>query len=1463
MTSATSSIMAQTDGGLTLPGPGTMRRQLSAAGGSVMSAGAGSAAADVEGSSLVYPGNSSVSGGAYSRHASKLVEETNKSGAKMTMKMKWAAGDANFSRLAQKEIEKLTAVSAATSTNIIRSVSYGQKQMLSAIEIEARVAKAIQPRSAAVAPLEELPKLDRALARGPEADQSRTVLYRRKRLIAGDLASTLLRRDRLSGEWVDKQGLGDLLDTEPINMDSDEDDVPWTPSERSAPSMPARKASSTGALPGYDATSRRPSGGSTTMEGSSSGLDRKISGAGSPVSTAREKRMRGLSAARWQNATRDHPVLRRRRWPSIAKFENYWDVPEDEIPPKPVTLVPEPVPLPPAKKTIASIEESTSHGAQAYLWPALAQFAEPPEEIRLIQEAEAAKPANVFKGSVVYRQACLQLSVPVLSPRPVFGESVELRDVLMDSTFQCYAVAAAVRASAPKELRLANAQMTDIGGARIVEAGLRGGRLEGLSIVASCINYKTCTALHECLRMRGSKLASLQISQCGVGEDLDINVDDLTGLFQQAYRRSTEAFERIAERIEAEEANLHAELSSEDEAAFLESLPPSMRALSKHSKSGSKAPSKRPSKAPGAKGGSSSRSPSKSRPPSRLPSRALSRAGGSRAPSKQRASSKGPSGKDGKVSRQTSKKRTVQMGDAEKGDEAKAQEEEEEPIVLTPLLNPVLMLFAEASSSIQHLNLSRTLLSVKSTQSLSRMLATSPVVVLNLSECGIDDAGLVTLSQGLLRNKNLLEVHLRCNDFGREQEPMTSLLEAAGRHIRLAHLDISENVLPRECVRALCNLMRWSFSLVALHILGAGSGPAARDILNAIRQWTKDCAEDPMLKDVGEASVFSPQTVLDEEDENLMNYIDDEVMICRALHVRGLSDWRVVSPPEEEDPSAPVMNEHDPKMADRPVPQSWMPPTCWVCARAAATELSWCVPDRGEGVDTAEQHAKVFVRPSFTSFSRIECIRQRVVGSGRVTYNAHVLVPPGQHYMIFESEVGEKVQLLCSQDLPSLHASEANLTEEQMDEWNNLCRKKRYPGKINLLALVTGDCFQISEQQLEPAKLELPQTDPWVDDPLRQERLRQCYERDLDAWHLSDLCHADEEMEVKDVLWDLYPRLYENYAIFAGRSQWPYVRQVDVYSFFEAAQLLQRGAPSSSEGQMSPTAAAAQSPAVKAEVAAAAAAVADGTPAESTPELSPSHAAVAAMMQKPLTMQDVQQILQQTVVPNRFPPRSADDGRRGSRSRMAASIKQRMALGAPLTRPQFIEVLLRTANALRGQTEKSTARAFRRFVDKIISAKIMQAPLAPFPRGVHLQVGEVCDILLSRRKIIKEAWERYGGSENSFQRLAQILKLCDRNFNAKHMASIFALARRPQEDCRLENKKDQSLAYDEFCEALSRIALIWKRGSNLLTPDVPHTWPPQPKVGQSVRQRPVARRLETFIEFLQQRMRPAVSSSSF
>jgi hypothetical protein len=238
-----------------------------------------------------------------------------------------------------------------------------------------------------------------------------------------------------------------------------------------------------------------------------------------------------------------------------------------------------------------------------------------------------------------------------------------------------------------------------------------------------------------------------------------------------------------------------------------------------------------------------------------------------------------------------------------------------------------------------------------------------------------------------------------------------------------------------------------------------------------------------------------------------------------------------------------------------------------------------------------------------------------------------------------------------------------------------------------------------------------------------------------------------------------------------------------------------------------------------------------------------------------LSTQDIQQMIVQTIT--RRKNRVRNDATWSQRRKF--EVVQRTREGGPMSRPQFVEVLLRAAVTLRGR-EPSTSQAILKFADQILSGRIMQPPLSAFPRGLALKAGVVRDTLLARRKSLQQAYERFGSNETSFQRLAQLLKLCDRTFTAKHVASIYALSRRP---LRHASTQCSTLNYDEFSEAVARLALIWQptvSGAMLSTPGTIRELPPQPIKGQPVNQKKMAARLEAFMERLSERMKPSVVS---
>eukprot|EP00927_Polykrikos_kofoidii_P060488 TRINITY_DN55450_c0_g1_i1.p1 TRINITY_DN55450_c0_g1~~TRINITY_DN55450_c0_g1_i1.p1 ORF type:complete len:1333 (+),score=186.86 TRINITY_DN55450_c0_g1_i1:284-4282(+) len=1277
--------------------------------------------------------------------------------------MRWAAGDEDFARLSRKDIESLKMVSSSKARTIIRHVSYSV--LLGEGDLHTAVPGRGRPNPVVAATSDDVPKLEQALAQGPEAAYARNVLSKRKRLMLVDLASAMS-SDRASANLTDSISLNRELDREDHGNGADDSNTRCLQARRSPVTPTAGRR---------DNELLRATTGSPSREELSSDM------------------------------TKDRGTLRKHRWPSIETFDQHYTIPKELLPPTPTQLPEEQRPLPVARPTIAGIEESTSFSAQAYMWPALYQMRQQKEQSPSDQRPQSGTPANIFEAGVIYRQACMQLGISPITPRPAFGEQVEIRSEGIVATQQCFAIAEAVRACAARELRLIDAFMTDMGVARIVDAAMKSGRLQNLVIEGSCLSHRTCTTLHDCLRSRiGTSLSELTLAQCGLGGDLEETDEALPTEAAAAFARGRQLIDLCEKSIAARKTSVADAQEEDDDDVPVCPCPSTVL----ESPTGQES------------GGRCGEVDLEAVPEITL----------------------GPS-LDGKE---------IQLGDGES--------ESEKPEVLplpTPMMLPLFGLFAQPTSALKRLDLSTSVLSLASAKCLAKALPSSPIEVLNLSKCSLGDEHLTALAEGVGFNRNLLELLLRGNKFS---GAVNTLLDVAGRHVRLAHLDLAENELPKECIVELCSALRWSCSLVSVHLLGTGCrGPASSEIAIACLRWTVEHATDETLRDVTVPAV--------KKKGNKEAFgVGVELVVCRALHVRGSSSWRVVSPPQRRGSIAhsPVLQTQDSEATPTSVPQSWMPACCWICCKASMVEYRWVVPDKGEGENSGAGGARVFVRPSFANFSRIELTRQRVPGARRVQYNGFLLVPPGLHCHVFEAEVEGTNKLLHSRDETSAELSDALLSESQLEQLQALFRAHMYNGRVNMLQRITEHGFQISEQLStddEPLN-----ADPWTDDPLRQRYLRQSYEADLRSWHLSELCDANEEEEVKQKLWNVYDRLYEAYAIFSGRSQWPMVRQVDVYGFFEETHLLHRGGygpgqeAESPSGIAAPETPSAASPLAAGVASAAATPSADvaALPASAAPQLSSNSDHIAAQ----LNLHDVQQMIVQTIAQRRRPSSDAR-GRRDSLSIRAASIQQRTQEGAPIDRSQFIEVMIRAALELRGWNT-SISQGIQQFADDILSCRILVPPLSPFPRGLVLQVGEVCDTLLARRRTIREAWERFGGNEQAFQRLAKLLKLCDRSFTAKHISSIFALSKRPHADVSSPSKLGAALGYDEFCEAIGRLALVWERASKPGSSSADaRVWPPQPQVGCPVRERAVASRLDAFLENLSRRMRPSVRATPF
>jgi hypothetical protein len=963
-----------------------------------------------------------------------------------------------------------------------------------------------------------------------------------------------------------------------------------------------------------------------------------------------------------------------------------------------------------------------------------------------------------------------------------------------------------------------------MGAARICESAIMTGNLQHLTVTGTCLGYRFCTTLHAILRTKvGNTVTDLVLQGCGLGGHLEQELSDLPQLVAATYSKGLAA---LPEGIigftpsTLESATTEEQLDKSD---MVEEVTAPLPAK-----------------------------PTAESEPPKVERRA--RKGRQEEEERKAAEEKR---RDEDEEQEGAEAENVQAVEHEEKVEPPWWEFEKEPARKIPVALPLVLHLARPGSGIRRLDLSTSALSIEMGKCLGWALNNSPMEALILDQCSINDESLIALTKGLGQNRLLLELSLRGNQLSGAPEPINELIHIAGRHASLAHLDFAENPLHQDCIQELVALMEYSCSVLAIHLLGQGiGGPDAVIVARACRDWLdgNDKSQD----------LNADSTAKEEVEEDTFGEDEEELVLCRARHVDALTSWRITSPANHrtKKKAIPACD----KVENITAPLSWMPSGCWICKKCATVNFRFVVPDRGEGDESGSTGSKLFLRPSFNDYSRIEMQREQSAGRKRVAFWSQVLVPPGVHNYLFESVCKQKKKILLhSREQPTTEL--ANLTLKDGESvLLNLCKEYTYNGKINTLPPVKETDFKIPEH-LEGEKEPPPEVDPWAEDPVRKKALRECFEADLPDFRLDEICHIEEEDEVQDTIWELYGHFYDTYAIYAGRSRWPLIRQVEVYSFFEEARLLDRGpltinGPSASlTHDLRKMAAATSAQATSQPSSPAVGAPGGNASPAATPVNNESSRAASLPRLKaaahPLTTQDVQQMIVQTITRRKHQLKA--DASWATRRKCA--VEQCTREGKPITRPQFVEVLLRAAVALRGR-EPSTSVALRKFTENILSGRIFQPPLSPFPRGLALQACVVRDTLLARWKTLRQAYERFGSNETSFQRLAQLLKLCDRSFTAKHVASIYALSRRPMKTSL--QSANTGLLFEEFSEAVARFALIWQPtvGIGAVTsPGSKRDFPPQPRVGHPVRHQAVANKLEAFLERLTERMKPSVVSN--
>merc|ERR1719443_514394 len=105
------------------------------------------------------------------------------------------------------------------------------------------------------------------------------------------------------------------------------------------------------------------------------------------------------------------------------------------------------------------------------------------------------------------------------------------------------------------------------------------GRLEHLSVKGTCLSYRFCTALYNCLRVKnGNSLVELVLKGCGLGNFLDVDPVELPALIANTYVKSMSMLpdgivEATAVDLDLRE-DLEASGDAEDADAIAAALPP-------------------------------------------------------------------------------------------------------------------------------------------------------------------------------------------------------------------------------------------------------------------------------------------------------------------------------------------------------------------------------------------------------------------------------------------------------------------------------------------------------------------------------------------------------------------------------------------------------------------------------------------------------------------------------------------------------------------------------------------------------------------------------------------------------------------------------------------------------------------------------------------------------------------------
>ena len=155
--------------------------------------------------------------------------------------------------------------------------------------------------------------------------------------------------------------------------------------------------------------------------------------------------------------------------------------------------------------------------------------------------------------------------------------------------------------------------------------------------------------------------------------------------------------------------------------------------------------------------------------------------------------------------------------------------------------------------------------------------------------CVSKDEGLEELAiNGIIRNRMLLQLSLRLNQFSGGAGALNMLLRAVKRHPRLAHLDLGRNIMRPECIPELIELLEKSVCLLCLHLLGSEASYAQDNvkIQAACYRWTAETSGVGLRTD-SDGNVLVPEPAPGDEYS--------ELILGRAPH-QDHKDWLVATP---------------------------------------------------------------------------------------------------------------------------------------------------------------------------------------------------------------------------------------------------------------------------------------------------------------------------------------------------------------------------------------------------------------------------------------------------------------------------------------------------------------------------------------------------------------------------------------